>query len=84
MTLVLFTTVAPHPLTEELSRQGYQVYEAMAVSEVFSLVELHPTASIIINTIHETALYLFGIPYVFECRFDWDRAEEEGPIWALT
>jgi hypothetical protein len=39
VTLILFTTIAPHPLTEELSRQGYQVSEALAVSEVFTLVE---------------------------------------------
>ncbi|MGZ7104657.1 MAG: hypothetical protein ACXVKC_04420 [Candidatus Angelobacter sp.] len=49
MTLILFTTVAPHPLSEELFSQGYQVYEALAVSEVFSLIEQHPTASIIIT-----------------------------------
>jgi hypothetical protein len=49
MTLILFTTVAPDPLTEELSRHGFQVQEALAPPEVFSLVERHPTASIIIN-----------------------------------
>jgi len=49
VTLILFTTIAPHPLTEELSRQGYQVYEALAVSEVLALAEQHPTASIIIT-----------------------------------
>jgi hypothetical protein len=49
VTLILFTAIAPHPLTEELSRQGYQVNEALAVSEVFSLVEQHPLATIIIT-----------------------------------
>lgn len=37
MTLILFTTVAPHPLTHELSHQGHMVYEALAVSEVYAL-----------------------------------------------
>lgn len=42
-TLILLTPVAPDPLTENLSRQGFQVYEVRAISEVFSLVEQHPT-----------------------------------------
>jgi hypothetical protein len=46
--LILFTTTAPHPLTEELSRHG-QVYEALAISEVLALVEQHLTASIVIT-----------------------------------
>lgn len=46
--LILFTTTAPNPLTEELSRQG-QVFEALAISEVLALIEQHPTASIIIT-----------------------------------
>jgi hypothetical protein len=50
MTVILFTTLAPHPLGEELSSQGHCVYEALAVSEVLSLAEQHPTASIIITT----------------------------------
>lgn len=48
MTLIMFTTIAPHPLTEELSRLGHQVTEALAVSEVLSLAEQHPTSTIII------------------------------------
>jgi hypothetical protein len=49
MTVILFTTSAPHPLGGKLSSQGHCVYEALAVSEVFSLAEQHPTASIIIT-----------------------------------
>ncbi len=30
VTLILLMTVAPDPLTEELSRQGFQVYEVRA------------------------------------------------------
>lgn len=37
MTLILFTTVAPHQLTHVLSHQGHTVYEALAVSEVYVL-----------------------------------------------
>ena len=48
-TLILFTDRAPHPFTEELSQQGHQVYEAIAISEVLALQEQHPTAQIIIT-----------------------------------
>jgi hypothetical protein len=48
VTVILFTTIAPHALTEELSRQGCRVTEALAVSEVLSLAERHPLATIII------------------------------------
>jgi hypothetical protein len=48
--LILFTTVAPHPLTNKLLLSGYQAHEAVAVSEVFSLMEQHPSATIIITT----------------------------------
>ena len=48
MTLILFTTIAPDLLTDGLSRQGYRVYEALAISEVLSLIELHPAAAILI------------------------------------
>lgn len=49
MTLILFTTEAPDPLAEELSQQGHQVFEAIAISEVLSLADAHPTAAIIIK-----------------------------------
>ena len=49
MKIILVTTSAPHPLGDELSGQGHCVYEALAVSEVFSLAEHHPTASIVIT-----------------------------------
>lgn len=48
MTLILFTPTAPHPLTEDLSQQGHQVYEAVAISEVYALADQHPNAAIII------------------------------------
>ena len=49
MTLILFTTVAPHPLTEGLTHQGHTVYEAIAISEVYALADQHPQAQIIIT-----------------------------------
>jgi hypothetical protein len=36
-------TITSDPLTDELARHGNQVHEALAVSEVFSMVEQHPT-----------------------------------------
>jgi hypothetical protein len=49
MTLILFTTVAPDTLTDELSHQGYTVHEAIAISEVYALADQHPLAQIIIT-----------------------------------
>jgi hypothetical protein len=49
VTLILFTTVAPHPLTHELSHQGHTVYEAIAISEVYALADQHPQAQIILT-----------------------------------
>jgi hypothetical protein len=49
VTLILFTTRAPNTLTDEFARQGHEVYEALAISEVLSLAEQYPTASIIIT-----------------------------------
>jgi hypothetical protein len=37
MILILFTTQAPDPLAAELLHQGHQVFEALAISEVYAL-----------------------------------------------
>jgi hypothetical protein len=47
--LILFTSKAPNPLTDELSHQGHTVHEAMAVSEVYALADQHPLATIIMT-----------------------------------
>ena len=49
MTVILFIAVAPCALTDELSLQGHEVFEALAISEVLALAEQHLTASIIIT-----------------------------------
>jgi hypothetical protein len=49
LTLILFTSTAPHSLTDELSAQGHQVYEALVVSEVLALAAQFPVAQIIIT-----------------------------------
>ena len=49
MTLILFTLTAPHPFAEELSRQGHRVFEAVAISEVYSLADQHLNSTIIIT-----------------------------------
>jgi hypothetical protein len=49
MTVIIFTALAPCTLTEELSRQGHTVHEAMAVSEVYALADQHPLATIILT-----------------------------------
>jgi hypothetical protein len=47
--VILFTTRAPDTLTDELSHQGYTIYEALAVSDVYALADQHPQAQIIIT-----------------------------------
>ena len=49
MTLILFTTTAPHPLADELAHQGIRVFEAVAISEVYALADQHLNATIIIT-----------------------------------
>ena len=49
MIVILFTTRAPDTLTDELSHQGYTIYEALAVSDVYALADQHPQAQIIIT-----------------------------------
>jgi hypothetical protein len=48
--IILFTTVAPHPMADELSSFGLPIREAIAISEVFSLVEQYPDAPILITS----------------------------------
>jgi len=47
-TLIYFTRELPG-IGAELSRAGCQVYEALALSEVFYLAEQHPDAAIVID-----------------------------------
>jgi hypothetical protein len=46
--LIYFTRELPG-LSEELSEQGFQVYEALAVSEVLYLCQQHPTLPVVID-----------------------------------
>ena len=50
MTLILFTTVAPDPLAEQLSNYGHQVFEVLAISEVLALAETYARGAPIIIT----------------------------------
>jgi len=47
--LILFTAHAPSTLGGELSRHGYEVYEALSISEIFALAEEHPDSGIVIT-----------------------------------
>lgn len=47
MTVILFTGRAPHPLTVELSHHRHQLFEAVAISEVYAPVDQHPMPQII-------------------------------------
>jgi hypothetical protein len=48
-TLILFTTHAPHVLTDQLILAGHPVFEALAISEVLALAEEHQGAQIVIG-----------------------------------
>jgi hypothetical protein len=47
--LILFTTIAPHRLTDGLLLAGFCVFEALSISEVFGLIEKFPNAMILID-----------------------------------
>lgn len=46
--IIYFTRELPG-LSEELSQAGLQVYEALAISELFYLAEQHPCAHIVVD-----------------------------------
>jgi hypothetical protein len=49
VSIILFTTRRSHPLTQELTRHGMAVHEALEVSEVFVLATQHREAYIVIT-----------------------------------
>jgi hypothetical protein len=48
--LILFSNTAPHPIADELLSLGLPIREAIAISEVFALVEQYPDAPILITS----------------------------------
>jgi hypothetical protein len=48
MTFIFLARKLPDPISDELARQGYSVYECLAISEVFALAEEHFDAQIVI------------------------------------
>jgi hypothetical protein len=52
--IIYFTRELP-ALTEELSEFGLELYEALAISEVFYFCEQHPTAPVVIDSTVEDA-----------------------------
>ena len=48
MTFIFLARKLPDPISAELSRQGYSVYECIAISEVFALAEEHFDAQVVI------------------------------------
>ncbi len=48
--IILFSGIAPHPIAEELLSLGVLIREAIAISEVFRLIELYPDAPILITS----------------------------------
>jgi metallophosphoesterase superfamily enzyme len=47
--LILFTTRAPHELTDVLTLTGYRVYEALAISEVLHLIETEDVDAVVVT-----------------------------------
>ena len=55
MTVIYFTRELPG-LSNDLELAGFQVHEALALSEVFFLVEQHPSAHIVVDhTVEDSA-----------------------------
>ena len=62
-TLIYFTRELPG-INAELEQAGFQVFEALAISEVFSLIEQHPAGHIIIDpTVEDDAAQQIGAHY---------------------
>lgn len=49
MRVIFFTRSLPNVISDELSRQGHTVHEALAISEVLAFAEQHPEAQIVIS-----------------------------------
>jgi hypothetical protein len=47
--IIFFTHSLPSPIADELQRQGHQLFECLAISEVLALQEQHPGAQIVID-----------------------------------
>lgn len=63
-TLIYFTRELPG-ISEELSQAGFEVYEALAISEVFYLVEQHPVAHIVVDhTVEQEVAEKIALHYV--------------------
>jgi hypothetical protein len=48
VSLIFFATRAPSELAAELSHQGYEVFEALAISEVLHLLDSHSIDAVLI------------------------------------
>lgn len=56
-TVIYFTRELPG-LSEELSQAGLEVYEALAISELFYLAEKHPNAHVLVDhTVEDDAAH---------------------------
>lgn len=55
MTIIFLAHKLPHPISDELVRQGHQVCECLAISEVLGLAEEHREAQIVIAAEIEAA-----------------------------
>ncbi len=80
--VIYFTRKLPS-LSEELSQAGLQVYEAVAISEVFYLAEQHPNAQVIVDhtvedrAAHEVAQHHITLGLTRE-------ATAAGVLWELS
>lgn len=83
MTIIFFTRSLPSAIANELQRQGHTIHEALALSEVFNLMEQHPNAQIIIAADVQAAS-----AKVIQCHYPTLTLEPEATatnvIWELS
>ena len=87
--LILLTTHAPNPLADELILAGYEVFEALAISEVLHLAEYHDVSAIIITAEYIAAEYydLFALNEISQHKFIiklGPNATSKEVIWELS
>jgi hypothetical protein len=57
MTLAMLSNVSPSPLSQDLERWGYEIFEAVSLSEILHLCEHQNISAVIVNA----GVKVFGI-----------------------
>jgi hypothetical protein len=83
ISIVYFTRVLPSNLADELGRQGIKCYEALAISEVFSLCE-QPEINLVVIDPSVDDERAKAVQQRFSTLRLYDGATIEDTMWELT